>query len=151
MKHQVVLLCLVGHRWAEVQLKIVQNHVSSLFVHAPTKLDEELHEVACLDRQWPEQKSDDAALQVNSGHDSDCFEAELVLAHFKSRSSCLGPELGSNLSTSEHGFIHEDDVLLLLDQLDDLRQLLELSVQLPLQLTMRETHAKLEISQFYAI
>ena len=89
--------------------------MSSLLVHAPTKLDEELHEVACLDRQWPEQQSDDAALQVNGGHGSDCIEAELVLAHFKSRSSRLGPELGSNLSTSENCFINEDDVLLLLD------------------------------------
>ena len=55
VKHQVIVLSLFCDCWAVVRIQVVQYHVSSLLVHPSTQLDQELHEVALLDRHRLEQ------------------------------------------------------------------------------------------------
>ena len=117
-KHLIVLPGFVGHCWVVVGLEVVHEDVGLLLVHASAELDQELDEAADLDRLLLEQQSHHAALDVDCCDHCNCIETQFLLGNLEGLIACSGPVPGSDLSPREDCFVHEDDVLPLLDKPD---------------------------------
>ena len=114
----VVLPGLVGHCWVVVGLEVVHEDVGLLLVHASAELDQELDEAADLDRFLLEQHSHHAALDVDRCDHCNRIEAQFLLGNLEGLIASSRPVPGSDLSPREDCFVHEDDVLPLLNQFD---------------------------------